>query len=260
MAFDLGLLSLPETLSNIDVIIMAVTSFFTSLLTAAVGIGGGMVLLAVMAQLMPVQAIVPIHGVVQLGSNAGRAIIMRPHIDWRLIVYFLIGSLIGGFLGGQVVVTLPVAYIQLILGCFILYSTWVPKRIGAGSKPNEKSLFLCGLFSTLLTMFVGATGPFVSVVIKRMELGKLRQVGTMSACLVVQHLIKVFVFGLLGFAFAPYVGFILILVGIGFIGTLVGRQLLERVSEALFIKILNAVLTVLACRLLWVAARDLIGV
>jgi len=253
----IALFSFPDTLSNIDVIILAVTSFFTSFLTAALGIGGGMVLLAVMAQLMPVQAIVPVHGAVQWGSNAGRAAIMRPHIDWRLLLYFFAGSLVGAFAGGQIVVTLPVAYIQLILGCFILYSTWKPKGGSATAKANERSLLTCGLFSTLLTMFVGATGPFVSVVVKRMELGKLRQVATMSACLVLQHSMKVVVFAFLGFSFAPYLGFIMLLIGVGFIGTLVGRQLLERMSEALFLKLLNALLTVLAIRLLWIAISDM---
>lgn len=238
---------------------MAVTSFLTSMITAALGIGGGMVLLAVMAQLVPAAAIVPVHGAVQWGSNAGRAFIMRPHIDWKLVLYFLAGALVGAFVGGQIVVSLPVALIQLILGSFILYSTWAPKVLASKKKATEKSLLWCGLFSTLLTMFVGATGPFVSVVIKRMDLGKLRQVANMSICLVVQHTLKVVVFALLGFSFAPYLGFIVLLISFGFMGTLVGRQLLERLSEELFMKILSALLTVLALRLLYISLSSLLG-
>lgn len=250
------LINLPETIGVLDVMIMAVTSFFTSMLTAALGIGGGMVLLAVMAQLMPAAAIVPVHGAVQWGSNAGRAFIMRPHIDWKLVLYFIAGALVGAFVGGQIVISLPVAAIQFILGAFILYSTWGPKIFASKKKADEKSLLWCGVFSTLLTMFVGATGPFVSVVIKRMELGKFRQVANMSICLVVQHSMKVVVFALLGFSFAPYIGFILLLVAFGFVGTLVGRQLLERLSEELFMKILSGILTVLAIRLLFISVSS----
>jgi hypothetical protein len=40
----------------------------------AFGIGGGAALLAVMASLVPPAALIPVHGVVQVGSNLGRAL------------------------------------------------------------------------------------------------------------------------------------------------------------------------------------------
>ncbi|MBV1900999.1 MAG: sulfite exporter TauE/SafE family protein [Kordiimonadaceae bacterium] len=256
MEWFITMLGLPEAVGLVDVTVLAVASFFASMLSAAAGIGGGVALLAVMAQILPGLAIVPVHGAVQWGSNAGRVVLLRAHVNWQLVLYFLVGSVVGAFIGGQVVVSLPVAYIQLILGVFILYSTWGPKP--KLERANEKVLLVCGLLSTILTMFVGATGPFVSVVLKRMNLGKFIQVATMSSCLVLQHSAKVVVFALLGFSFAPYVPLIVLLVAVGFVGTVIGRQLLDRISEALFTKILSVVLTLLAVRLLWFAGNQLL--
>ena len=45
-------------------------SFLGSFITAAFGIGGGVVVLAVLATLLPPAALIPVHGVVQFGSNA----------------------------------------------------------------------------------------------------------------------------------------------------------------------------------------------
>jgi len=241
----------PEVLSNVDVALLIGTSFFTSMLTAAMGIGGGVALLAVMAQIVPVTAIVPVHGVVQLGSNIGRAGLMHRDINWKLLAYFLGGSAVGAIVGGQIVVSLPVPYLQLTLAIFILYATWAPKP--GGGKPSTNALAFGGAFSTLLTMFVGATGPFVAAILRPFELGKLGQVATMSICMVVQHLLKVVVFGLLGFSFAPYLPLIAAMIGLGFLGTIVGRKLLHSFSEKLFTHILSGVLTVLALRLLWTA-------
>lgn len=248
---------LPDSLTMLEAVLLVGTSFFTSLLTAAVGIGGGVALLAVMAQIVPAPAIVPVHGIVQLGSNVGRAGLMRRDIDLRLLAYFMAGSLLGAVAGGQIVVSLPVEYLQLILGLFILYATWGPKPTGATA--SEKSVIFGGALSTLLTMFVGATGPFVAAVLRPMELGKLPQVATMSACMVVQHALKVAVFGLLGFSFAPYLPLMVMMIALGFVGTLVGRQLLKRVSEKLFKQGLNFVLTLLSLRLLWVAVQSLLA-
>ena len=64
---------LPEGLAVYPAIALIIASFFTSALTAAVGIGGGLSMLALMAYVIPPFALIPVHGLVQLGSNASRA-------------------------------------------------------------------------------------------------------------------------------------------------------------------------------------------
>ena len=66
---DLALF-LPTALTVIDAVLLVIASLATSFLTAAFGIGGGFTLIALMA-LLPPAALIPIHGIVQLGSNAG---------------------------------------------------------------------------------------------------------------------------------------------------------------------------------------------
>src|SRR3546814_10500919 len=48
---------------------LIVFSAVTSFITAAAGIGGGIMMVAVMAVLMPAQAVIPVHGVVQVGRS-----------------------------------------------------------------------------------------------------------------------------------------------------------------------------------------------
>jgi uncharacterized membrane protein YfcA len=67
---------LPNELAPWVAILLLVVSAFTSLISAAFGLGGGLVLLAMMATVMPAAALVPVHGVVQIGSNFGRALVM----------------------------------------------------------------------------------------------------------------------------------------------------------------------------------------
>lgn len=240
---------IPEALSVYEFWFLAGLSFFTSLITASIGIGGGSLLLAVMAQILPVKAIIPVHGVVQLGSNFGRAVVMFPHLDKKLFLWFVIGSLVGALIGGQIVFSLPVDVLRLILGGFILYAAWGPKL--GGLAKSEKMLAMGGLISTMLTMFVGATGPFVLAMLKPFGLARMGMVATTAGCLTVQHTLKVLVFGLLGFAFATYVPLMAIMIGLGFIGTLIGRKILLKVNEKVFKRALSLVLTVLAVRLLW---------
>ncbi|MCW9049358.1 MAG: sulfite exporter TauE/SafE family protein, partial [Deltaproteobacteria bacterium] len=104
-------------------------SFFTSAFNAAVGFGGGVLLIAVMTSFLPPAALVPIHGVVQLASNASRNLFGIKNTDWTILPPFLLGAALGTTLGSQIVISFPVRFLPLALGLFILLVTWTPKML-----------------------------------------------------------------------------------------------------------------------------------
>ena len=135
-------------------------SFFTSAFGVVAGLGGGVMLLAVMATIVPPTILIPLHGTVLFGTNVGRAIIMRRHFLRHLLPVFVVGAFLGAFIGGKIVVTLPTATLQVILGAFILYVCWGPK-IAARAYSHTKFLLL-GLVGTLAGMFVGSSGTLIA--------------------------------------------------------------------------------------------------
>src|SRR5690606_34410206 len=167
---------------------------------------------------------------------------------------FLLGSVIGVALGGLLVVELPPAAIQIGVGAFILWTVFatVPAFL-------RHSAWVAGGASSFLTMFFGATGPFVAAYVKSLGFGRVAYVATHAACMTAQHLLKVVAFGLLGFAFGEYLVLIAGMIAFGFLGTLTGRRVLMRIDERRFAFALNAILVVLAARLIWEGARALAG-
>jgi hypothetical protein len=65
-----------------------------------------------------------------------------------------------------------------------------------------------------------------------------------------QHLLKILVFGLVGFAFLEWVFVLLCMIVLGYLGTKVGLALLGRSPEARFRTVYQWFLTLLAVRLL----------
>lgn len=237
---------LPPDLSAAVTLALVATSFCTSFITAAFGIGGGVVLIGILAALIPPAALIPVHGVIQLGSNIGRAAVLRRHAAWALLPPFLLGSLVGAVLGGSVVVSLPPAAVQTGVGLFIAWSVFFrPPAF------MRRFAWATGAISSFLTMFFGATGPFVMSYLKTLDLERHGLVGTHATFMTFQHLLKSLVFGALGFAFAPWLPFIAAMIAAGFLGTLTGRAVLTRIDERRFTLILNAILLVLAARLVW---------
>lgn len=238
---------LPEGVGLLTGLVLVATSCATSFLTAAVGIGGGAVMLAVMAVLVPIHALIPVHGVVQIGSNAGRTAIMLQHVERRILLPFAIGSAFGAGLGGLVAIRLPAEILQIALAAFILWSTFAPAPTALGRLAFSGA----GALSSFLTMFFGATGPFVAGMLKSLRLGRLEHVASHAACMTLQHTLKVLTFGLLGFAYGPWLPLIAAMIGSGLLGTVLGKRLLTRLRDDRFHRVLSVVLTLLALRLLW---------
>ena len=111
---------LPEGIGAGPALLLVAASFFTSALTAAFGVGGGIAMLALMGLFVPVAALIPVHGTVQLGSNTGRAWHQRNNVRLDIAVPFVAGSVVGAIFGVFLVVQLPDALLKLVLGVFII--------------------------------------------------------------------------------------------------------------------------------------------
>ena len=249
------LLLLPPTLTLPDAGLLVVASLFTSFITAAFGIGGGMTLIAFLAMLLPSSALIPVHGIVQLGSNGGRVAIMAKNVSWRPILPFTIGAIIGAGIGGAVVVQLPSWLVQLALGIFIIWAV-----LSKMPPIQKRYIFVGGAISSFLTMFFGATGNFISAMVKSMNLEPVPHVATHSMMMTIQHFIKVLIFGIVGFQFGPYLPLIVAMLISGFVGTIIGRHFLTKAGSRYFKQVLNTILFLAAARLIWVGLAGLLEI
>ncbi|WP_289101360.1 sulfite exporter TauE/SafE family protein [uncultured Marinobacter sp.] len=244
----------PEALSTGVGLFLLAASAVTSMLTAVLGAGGGVLLLVLMATWIPPAAIIPVHGMIQLGSNTGRAVLTFRHIDWRVILAFAPGVVAGAALGAWLLVNLPAHLWQLTIAGFVLYLCWGPKLPKASFGPA--GIFLASAITSFISLFVGATGPLVAAFIKQIHTDRFKTVSTFAAAMTLQHAPKALVFGFAGFAFSEWLLFIVAMIACGFAGTWLGLRLLNTMTNRWFSLAFNVVLTLLALRLLWQAAQS----
>jgi uncharacterized protein len=244
---------LPPGIDGLSATLLILISFFTSALTAAFGIGGGVAMLGALAGTVPPNVIVAVHGVVQLGSNIGRAFLQKEHANWPIIGKFLIGAIIGVGLGAWLFVSLPERILLGLIGVFILVMVWVPKPRIPGLAAS--GLILGGVVSSVLTMFVGATGPFVQALLLPFNLDRKGLIANQAVMMAMQHALKVIAFGFIGVALVPWLPMVALMIASGFVGTMMGTKLLEKIPESFFHVILKGLLTLIALDLLRRAAR-----
>jgi uncharacterized membrane protein YfcA len=242
---------LPEGLAPGWAIALVAASFFTAAISAAFGLGGGIAMLALMLAVLPAPVVLPIHGIVQAGSNAGRAFTLRRHVRRSVLGWFIAGTAIGVVAASFVLVALPTATLEMVLALFILWTLWGPS-LRKRTAPDAAFLAV-GAGASFCTMFLGATGPMVATFWDVKRMGKLAVVATHATCMVVQHAAKVVAFGVLGFAFAQWTAIVVAMLVAGQAGVLVGARILKAMPERAFAIAFKALLTALALRLLWSA-------
>lgn len=233
---------------------LTVAAFITTFLGTVTGTAGGLLLLATMAFFYPPAILIPVHTVVQLGAGTSRAVLMWRYVKKNLIVPFSIGAVLGGAAGAQIFVSLSSSVLQMLLGGFILLVMHMP-RLAVGG-PERPRFGVLGFLTTFLGIFVGATGTFVAPFIAYASGDRRIHVSTMATLLAVTHVVKLVVFGLIGFQLGAYLPLLAAMIAATVAGNWVGGRTLDVIPEKTFRVVFKILLTLLAIRLLIGAAWD----
>jgi uncharacterized membrane protein YfcA len=225
-------------------LILGIISFLTSTVAGVVGIGGGMMLIAIMPSFIPLNALIPVHGLTQMSSNFSRAVFGYKDVQFEVIPKFLLGSFIGIGIFAAILNFISLQYVPLFIGTYILLSLW-------SEKFNEKikryeSYFLAGFFQTGLSMVVGATGPLTMTLLLKDYQDKDKVVATGAALMSITHILKVFVFMYFGFVFFDYIGIIVAMIIGAVAGSWTGTQLRDKIEGKKFLMLLKVLLSALA--------------
>ena len=231
-----------------------VLACFTAAFGVVAGLGGGVLLIGFMATVFPPVALIPVHGVVQAGSNVTRTIIAHRLVMKQAIIPFAIGAILGSAIGGKIVISIPLSLLQMILGIFMLYVCFSPK-ITAGM-PTKKRFFALGTVGAFISMFIGATGTILAPWVRGVSQDRRVFVATHSCIMMFIHGLKVVVFAVLGFEFFDYLPLMAAMVTAGFLGNWIGFKLLDVMKEELFRRVFQVVLIFLSIRLLHSAAEN----
>lgn len=235
--------------NNLDLIILLVSCFLGSLVTTSVGAGGGLFVIAGISMVLPATTLLSIHALTQAGGGLIRSFIFRRFVLFKIFFLFIFGTILGYSLSIHFLVALPEYMMKFILGLGIIVLNFLPKfEIKVVS---NYIIVIVGILTGFLTMFIGAMGPILILFFRTFITNRQLIVGTLAWCISFQNLGKAIIFGNLGFDYSLWIFLIIILIGISYLGTVVGKKLLDKSNDVLFKKILKIVILVLGSKLIF---------
>lgn len=211
--------------------------------------GGGILLLSAMTFFMPIQVIIPIHGLIQLISNSTRLLYLKEHIKWRFFFFFIIGLPFGAglaawLLKGVVSESLP----YLVITILIFYAVFKPKKMPHWEITGW-GWTIVGFFTGITGILAGAVGPLIAPFFIRNDLKKEEIVATKASLQMITHFSKIPVFLSLGFKFEDYSYAIGLMAVAAILGTKYGVRILSGVQESTFKMLYKGVLLISGLRL-----------
>ena len=245
-----------------ELIILIISAFITSSISAVIGMGGGIILLGIMAIIIPNgYMVIALHGIIQLISNTTRTFVFKTYLKKKLVKEFLIGAIIGAGLSATIIFLLikffevssaseiKVDFLKPLIGIFIIWYLFLK---GPKKEKESKSFIKVGSISGLASIFIGATGPLIAPFFLNSNLTKENIIANKAACQMITHLTKIPLF--IFFFNVNYIQeykLLLPLILAVFIGTNFGKKILDMIPEKLFIKLFKTALFIIAIKLIF---------
>lgn len=224
-------------------LVVAGVALVASTLAAVAGFGGAALMLPILVWAFDVRDAIPILTVAQLMGNLSRVWFNRSELSLSVVKWFAVGAVPAAIVGGVVFATAPATALVRLLGVFLLFivayrhTPW-----GRRTRIQLRGFLPLGATSAFISALVGVVGPFMAPFFLAYGLVKGAYIGTEALATVVMHVTKLGVYG--GYALLG-VRTLLIGVAIGmvmFVGSYVGKRILNRVPERVFPSMIEGVL------------------
>jgi Predicted permeases len=220
-------------------------AFLAATLAAISGFGGAAVLLPALVALFGIREAIPILTVAQLIGNGARVWFNRRDLDWAVVGWFAIGAVPLGLIGGYIFATAPLSALTRLLGVFLLFTVlWRHLRKQKPSRPPLKSFAAIGAGATFLSALLGSVGPIMAPFFLAYGLFKGAYIGTEAMSTVVMHITKLVAYRQTSVLTSATIAVGLALGPIMVLGSFVGKKVVDRLSERVFVFIIDAVLVI----------------
>jgi len=235
-------LSALSSLSAYELLLIAATAIFASVVGGVAGYGTGALMPLVLVPIVGAEPVVPIIAISALFTNTSRATVFRNVIDWRRAVVILLCAMPTTMLGAWGYTRLTGRGAMLVIGTMLTLSVplrHLSKRHGLAL--SERGLGLSAVFWGVLVGGTSGAGIILLSMLMSVGLEGAAVIATDAAISVAIGMVKISVFGLFGAVDARVVAVALLIGAVAFPGAFLAKALVDRMPVHVHTAILDAV-------------------
>jgi len=226
-------------------VLLAGGAFLASTLAAVAGFGGSAVLLPALVLVFGVRDAIPILTVAQLIGNLSRVCFNRREIDLPVVGWFALGGVPAALVGGFLFASAPLTFLTRLLGIFLI-AVVVHRHAGKASalRVPLRGFAILGAAFSFLSALLGSIGPIMIPFFLAYGLVKGALIGTEALATVVMHVTKLVAYESTAILTSRSITVGLALGSIMIFGSFVGKKILDRLPEKIFVLLIEATLLI----------------
>lgn len=222
-----------------------------SVVGGVAGFGAGITLLPILVLLVGAWAAIPILTVTMMIGNLSRLWWSRHDVDPRVVLTFLAGAIPATALGAMLYAGTTGDWLGRVIGLFMLAALPLRRLVRRGGLVLRLRHFpLVGAAIGGLSSVVVTTGPVATPFFLAYGLRKAGYIGTESVCAMAMHLTRGTVFARYSLLTWDAVLIGCVLGGTMFLGSWIARRVVDRLSERLFLWLVEGMLLVVGLQFL----------
>ncbi|MEV4510704.1 sulfite exporter TauE/SafE family protein [Dactylosporangium sp. NPDC049525] len=219
-------------------------TFALAVLSAVAGFGGGVLLLPVFTALFGLRVAVPILTLTQLSSNGSRAWLNRRDLHWPLVGWFALGAVPFAVGGGLLLAQAPLGPLKRLLGGLLIAMVLWRRLDPSPRRPPAGAFAAVGASSGLGSALLGSVGPLTAPFFLAYGLTRAAYIGTEAASALVLHLSKIAGYGAGALLTREVLLYGVALTPAALLGAWVGKKLVGRISDTVFVILVETGLVV----------------
>jgi len=225
--------------------VLVAAALVGSIVGGVAGFGGGLILLPVVAWVVGIRAAAPVLTVTMLFGNLSRIWWSRHEVDVRVVKRYLAGAVPATFMGVMLYAGTPSTWLGRIIGLFMIAA--IPLRramLASRIEVRLRHFAVLGGLTGALSALVVTTGPFITPFFLAYGLRRGAFVGTEAVCALGMHVSRSVAFARYALLGWETVALGCLLGSTMFAGAWIGRRLLDRISDRVFLILIEVLLLV----------------
>jgi hypothetical protein len=227
----------------VELLVLGSAGLLAACVSAVAGIGVGLVLLPVLVLYLGIKSAIPILALALVAAATSRVAIYRREVDRRVAAWSILGALPSTAAGAYLFTLAPPVLLTRLLGLLLL-GILVGRRLHLRPLPMRRPVaFLpLGIAIGIVSGLASGVGPLLAPFYLSYGLRKGAYVGTVGAMALSMQLTKLAVFGGADLLTPRVLAYGLFLMPLTVLGTLLGKRLMLRISERVFVLLIEGVM------------------
>lgn len=228
-----------------DIPVLIGTALLAALIGSVTGGGVTIILLPVLVFHFGIQVAMPIVTLALFAAGASRVAVYRRDIDLSVVLWFTFGSLPLTWIGTYLFTITAPDLLTRVLGGGLIAAVVCQRLFIKPLSGFATAWFLpVGAAFGFLTGITAAVAAMLAPFFLGYGLRKSAYVGTLGLNVLIIQIVKLAVFGSRNFLQPPVLFYGVLLVPFMIGGTVLGKKLLDRISDSLFIVMIEVVMIV----------------